>query len=92
MHVFESLRFDVSQAGLPDGAEQVLAAAPDDVRSFRSPGLGGRIFGSGTFWLAPLLLLLWLTRGRRRPVRSALAAIVVYGLFLGAATIVYGYF
>jgi plastocyanin len=92
VHVFESLRFDVSQAGLPDGAEQVLAAAPDDVRSFRSPGLGGRIFGSGTFWLAPLLLLLWLTRGRRRPVRSALAAIVVYGLFLGAATIVYGYF
>jgi plastocyanin len=90
VRVFEALRFDVAQARLPAGAEQVLAEAGNDVASFESPGLAGRIFGSATYWLLPLLLVVWLTRGRRRPFRSALGAISVYLLLLGAAAVVYG--
>ncbi len=92
VRVFESLRFDVTQARLPAVAEETQGTAPEDVRSFESPGLGGRILGSATFWLAPLLLLLWLARGRRRPIRSALGAALVYLLVLGAAAVVYGHF
>jgi plastocyanin len=90
VRVFETLHFDVAQARLPAGAEQVLAEAGNDVASFESPGLAGRIFGSATYWLLPLLLVVWLTRGRRRPFRSALGAISVYLLLLGAAAVVYG--
>jgi plastocyanin len=92
VRVFETLHFDVAQARLPEGAEQALAAAGDEVASFESPGLAGRIFGSATFWLLPLLLLIWVTRGRRRPFRSAVGAISVYLLLLAAAAVVYGRF
>jgi plastocyanin len=92
VRVFESLRFDVAKAALPDGAEQALAAAGDDVSGIEPPGLAGRIFGSATFWLLPILLFLWLTRGRRQPVRSAGRAVVIYLLVLAAAAVVYGRF
>jgi plastocyanin len=92
VHVFDSLKFDLAHAQLPDGAEAAYRAAGEDVRSFSSPGLGGRIFGSATFWLVPVLVLLWLSRGRRRPFRSAFGAVLVYGLLLGAAAVVYGHF
>jgi hypothetical protein len=92
VRVFETLRFDVAQARLPAGAERVLAEPGNDVANFESPGLAGRIFGSATYWLLPLLLVAWLTRGRRRPFRSALGAISVYLLLLGAAAVVYGRF
>ena len=37
-------------------------------RELRISGPGGRLLGSATFWLAAGPALLWLTRGRRRPL------------------------
>ena len=92
VHVFERLHFDVAQARLPAGAEHALVASGDGVRPMASPGPAGRLFGSATFWLLPLLLLGVLTRGRRRPFRFALGGLAAYLVVLAAAAVAYGRF
>ena len=98
IHVFDGLHFDVRTAALPAGAEAALAATPAGVRHIDAPGLLGRLFGSWSAWLLPLVLLGWLwlitrrllgRRPLRRPVRLfALAG----GLLVYVATIVAGAF
>jgi hypothetical protein len=91
VRVFEGLHFDPGQAELPDGAERALDDA-GGVRRIAAPGIGGRLLGSATFWSIPLLLLFWLTRGRRRPVRAVLGGLVLYAGLLAAAAVIYGHF
>jgi hypothetical protein len=90
--VFEGLRFDPARAQLPAGAEAVLRATPTNVRPMVSPGPAGRALSSATFWLMPLLLLAWITRGRRRPIRFGLGALAVYLAVLAVTAVIYGRF
>ena len=91
LHVFEGLHFDVAQAPLPDSTDRVLAGAPGNgVHRETSPGIAGRLLGSATFWLLPLLPVAWLWHGRRRRIRFALGAVVAYLALLAAAAAVYG--
>jgi plastocyanin len=92
VRVFEGLGFDLARAQLPAGAEDVLRGAPGNVRAIRSPGLAGRALGSSSFWLIPLLLLAWLIRGRRRPIRFAFGSVVLYLIVLAATSFIYGKF
>jgi plastocyanin len=91
VRVFEGLHFQPAQAELPDGAERALDDA-GGVRRIPAPGLGGHLLGSATFWSIPLLLLFWLTRGRRRPVRAVLGGLILYAGLLAAAAVIYGRF
>ena len=52
----------------------------------------GACHHSATFWAIPLLLLFWLTRGRRRPVRAVLGGLILYAGLLAAAAVIYGRF
>jgi hypothetical protein len=88
--VFESLRFDAARAQLPAGAEAVLRVTPPNVRPMTAPGPARRALSSATFWLIPVLVLAWATRGRRRPIRSGLGALAVYLAVLAVATVIYG--
>jgi plastocyanin len=88
--VFESLRFDAARAQLPPGAEAVLRATPPNVRPMTAPGPVRRTLSSATFWLIPVLLLAWASRGRRRPIRSGLGALALYFAVLAVATVIYG--
>ena len=90
--VFEGLRFDPAHAQLPAGAEAALRATPPNVRPMTPPGPAGRALSSATFWLIPLLLLAWLTWGRRRPIRFGLGALTAYVIVLAAAAVIYGRF
>jgi hypothetical protein len=100
MKVFESLRFDLAQAQLPPGAERSLDMQLSAANHrTRSPGIGGRLLGSATFWLAPILILLcaWGARGQQRSLTRAwvgglFSSILVYLAVLAAATVVYGAF
>jgi hypothetical protein len=40
----------------------------------------------------PLLLLAWITRGRRRPIRFGLGALAVYLAVLAVTAVIYGRF
>jgi plastocyanin len=88
--VFESLRFDAARAQLPAGAEAVLRVTPPNVRPMTTPGPAQRALSSATFWLIPVLVLAWATRGRRRPIRSGLGALAVYLAVLAVAAVIYG--
>jgi hypothetical protein len=55
-----------------------------------APGPARRALSSATFWLIPVLLLAWATRGRRRPIRSGLGALALYFAVLAVATVIYG--
>jgi plastocyanin len=90
--VFESLRFDAARAQLPAGAEAVLQLTPANVRPMTTPGPARRALSSATFWLIPALLLAWVTRGRRRPIRFGLGALAMYLAVLAAAAVIYGRF
>jgi hypothetical protein len=92
VQVFEGLHFDVSQAQLPAGAEEGLRQPAPNIRPIAAPGPLRRMAASATFWLLPILLLGWLTRGRRRFIRFGLRAAAVYLIVLAVATVVYGKF
>jgi hypothetical protein len=57
-----------------------------------TPGPARRALSSATFWLIPALLLAWVTRGRRRPIRFGLGALAMYLAVLAAAAVIYGRF
>jgi hypothetical protein len=101
MSVFRSLQFDLSKAELPPDAEHSLDARLTSANHrSRTPGIGGRLLGSATFWLMPILVFfcLWGARVQRKHRRSWLAAmlgglassLLVYLAVLAAATVVYG--
>jgi plastocyanin len=90
--VFAGLRFDVSQAQLPAGADEALRQPGATIRPITPPGPLWRALASATFWLLPLLILAWLTRGRRRRIRLGLGAAAVYLVVLAAAAVIYGKF
>lgn len=101
MNVFQGLRFDLAKADLPPDAEHSLDARLSGANHrSRTPGIGGRLLGSATFWLMPILVLvcLWHARVQRRYRRSWLGAllgglatsVLVYLAVLAAATVVYG--
>ena len=92
VRVFEALRFDPKQAVLPAGAERALDDSNPGVRRIKAPALAGRLLGSATFWLIPVLLMTWLTRGRRRLVRAILGGLALYAGLLAAAAVIYGRF
>lgn len=90
--VFEGLHFDPAGAQLPAGAEAALRVPGTNIRPIASPGPGRQTLSSATFWLIPLLLLAWLTRGRHRPIRFAFGALVAYLAVLAGAAVFYGRF
>jgi hypothetical protein len=101
MSVFRSLQFDLSKAELPPDAEHSLDARLTSANHrSRTPGIGGRLLGSATFWLMPILAFfcLWGARVQRKHRRSWLGAmlgglassLLVYLAVLAAATVVYG--
>jgi hypothetical protein len=101
MNVFRSLQFDLSKAELPPDAEHSLDARLTSANHrSRTPGIGGRLLGSATFWLMPILAFfcLWGARVQRKHRRSWLGAmlgglassLLVYLAVLAAATVVYG--
>jgi hypothetical protein len=90
--VFEGLHFDVSQAQLPAGADQALRQPAPNIRPIAAPGPLRRLAASATFWLLPILLLVWITRGRRRLIRFGLGAVAAYLVVLAVAAVMYGKF
>jgi hypothetical protein len=103
VNVFEHLAFDVAEAQLPPGAEEALDARSNPaVHRGATPGLLGRLLGSATFWLLPILLVLSIRsarrarrrgRGRARAWGGSLGvALLIYALVLATATVVYAAF
>jgi hypothetical protein len=92
VQVFEGLHFDVSQAQLPAGAEEALRQAAPNIRPIAAPGPLRRLAASATFWLVPIFLLGWVTRGRRRIIRFGLRVVAVYLVVLVVAAVFYGKF
>ena len=92
VRVFEGLHFDVAEAQLPAGGDEALRQPATNIRPITAPGPARRMLASATFWLLPLLVLAWLTRGRRRPIRFGLAAAAVYLVVLAVAAVIYGRF
>jgi hypothetical protein len=103
VRVFEGLLFDVAEAQLPPGAERALdGPAGQGVYRAESPGLAGRMLGSATFWLPPVLVVFWIWNARRARRRGRgwkrawlgglTVALVVYLIVLATATVVYAAF
>ncbi len=101
--VFASLLFDVARAQLPPGAARSLDARQSEANHrAKTPGVPGRLLGSATFWLPPVLLVLWVRRARRQRTNGRgwarawmgglVTAVVVYLVVLATATVVYGAF
>jgi plastocyanin len=102
VRVFESLHFNVAEAQLPPGAEHMLAGAAAGASPVSPPGVLGRLLGSATFWLPPLLLVVWIWSARRARrigrrwarawVGGFVVVLLVYLAVLATATVVYAAF